>query len=488
MVERATNASHRHQWLEIPVYPSLLTAVVVINVFVDHGSPLVGLWRPLVVSIGAVVVVQLVLTLILRNRHAAAYGTAVASLTLLGLELVAIVSLLGLLMAVVVRVRRRHKPAVRWEMATRFGQLTCGLMFVLAVGSLLIASPYWPGRHPARTACATGPDIYLILLDGHPRSDTIRDQLGGDPDGFLRDMAALGFVEAPRARSNYNTTYLSLISVFTGSQVNDLVDDSDVNATLPRSLLEDGPMLDVFREAGYMIWTIPSPFTSVALQTADEYVDTGQVTDFELSLLRRSSVAMFFPEQVRAWAMDQHRDRIQGAFEAIAAVAGRPSACSRLLFAHVMSPHPPVAFAADGSDVEGLACFPQACNLSAYDPNEQRAAFAGQIEYVDHRVVETVRTIQAESRFPPVIVVFSDHGGRHDVLDRRENLRSLLLTSTPGHDHVFPDDATLVNLLARLANAYLGTSVSLASEESYWRDIRQSSNAGLLSFEQVDDD
>jgi hypothetical protein len=84
-----------------------------------------------------------------------------------------------------------------------------------------------------------------------------------------------------------------------------------------------------------------------------------------------------------------------------------------------------------------------------------------------------------------VIVVFSDHGSRHDLSDQAENLRTLLLTSTPGQTGVFPDDATPVNYLARIANAYLGTSLPLASEESYWLDIRAEGEESVFDYERV---
>ena len=73
---------------------------------------------------------------------------------------------------------------------------------------------------------------------------------------------------------------------------------------------------------------------------------------------------------------------------------------------------------------------------------------------IDSEVLGIVAAIQDHATRPPVIVVFSDHGRRHDLQDSVELLRSLFLTSTPGQPGIFPDDATPVNFLARLSNAY----------------------------------
>ena len=57
---------------------------------------------------------------------------------------------------------------------------------------------------------------------------------------------------------------------------------------------------------------------------------------------------------------------------------------------------------------------------------------------------------------------------------------SLLLAATPGHPGLFPDDASPVNLLSRLLNAYTTIQVPLSSEEDYWLDTREVERKGLL--------
>jgi hypothetical protein len=69
-----------------------------------------------------------------------------------------------------------------------------------------------------------------------------------------------------------------------------------------------------------------------------------------------------------------------------------------------------------------------------------------------------------------VVIVFSDHGRRHDLGDRDEMIRSLFLSYTPGHPGLFPIDTSPINTLPRILNAYAGLDLPLASEDSYVLD------------------
>jgi hypothetical protein len=243
-------------------------------------------------------------------------------------------------------------------------------------------------------------------------------------------------------------------------------------------------MLDRFRESGYEIVSIPSPFTQASLEAADRVHDSGQVTEFELNLLRQGLLRWIFPDIQRDWAMDQHRERILAGFDRLGKIAAERPPRPRLVFAHFMTPHAPIAFDARGTALPGPACFPLDCSIWA-PPQDDLAIQAAQIAYVDTLIVETVHDIQQRSARPPVIVVFSDHGYRHDYYDETENLRTLLLTSTPGYPDLFPANATPVNYLARIANAYLNGSLDLASEESYWVDVLALDRIGPFAYRRV---
>ncbi|MEX1172005.1 MAG: hypothetical protein WEG56_05260, partial [Chloroflexota bacterium] len=101
------------------------------------------------------------------------------------------------------------------------------------------------------------------------------------------------------------------------------------------------------------------------------------------------------------------------------------------------------------------------------------------------KVVDTVKQIMDSSAEPPVIIVMSDHGHRHDMLDRREPLRSLFMAYTPGHPGLFPSDVSPVNVLTRFLNAYHRTALPLSPESGYFVDGRFLRTLGPLAMDPV---
>jgi hypothetical protein len=98
------------------------------------------------------------------------------------------------------------------------------------------------------------------------------------------------------------------------------------------------------------------------------------------------------------------------------------------------------------------------------------------------RLVAAIRERDREA----AIIIFSDHGYRHDPMDRDESLRNLFMASTPGHPRLFPEDTTLVNVFPTLLNAYFDAGLPLADETSYWVDMSAVATRGVLALERVE--
>jgi hypothetical protein len=303
-------------------------------------------------------------------------------------------------------------------------------------------------------------------------------------------MASLGFEVASDSHSNYDMTVLTLASMLNAGQLPSLVpspprDVYEQFRTLTR-LINRASAVDGLRLAGYEIVTIPSEYQEAALFTADRVIDDGTLTSFEINLLSSGNIPQLIGGLERTWLPGQHRARIAETFDALEALAAERSATPKFVFAHILSPHMPIAYAEDGGPAEPLPCYPNSCSL--FDLGDRYGdALLGperdQIEALNGAVERTVRQIQARSATPPVIVLFSDHGMRNHEADRDEMLRSLFLASTPGHPGLFPDDVTPVNVLPRLLEAYTPVRLPYATEESYWVDIRNVLESGLLNLQ-----
>ena len=60
-------------------------------------------------------------------------------------------------------------------------------------------------------ANGNSPNIYILLLDGYPRADTLAERYDFDNRPFLEELRDRGFDVAERSRTNYMFTQLVLL-------------------------------------------------------------------------------------------------------------------------------------------------------------------------------------------------------------------------------------------------------------------------------------
>jgi hypothetical protein len=468
----------------IPVHPVLFAIAFVMTLFADSTATVEVLPRPLIVAAALALAVQVVLSAVVRDRDLGAYLALIGLLVLAGfLPLALIVIAVPIAVVLSAWVFRRVVPVIPWRRGTElFNVMTAGILVATVITSAtagILTSPAG-ARADLGATVRPGPDVYLILLDGYPRADTLQDDFGFDNAPFLARMEGLGFEVADESRSNYNATILTLASMLNGRQLHEvpvLGNPSKTNRLSQYRLLEQainqGEMLDEFRALGYEVVTVPSPFSNVTLWSADRVLADGTVTEFEASVLQAGLLPAILSDAQRTLIAASLRDRVGSTLDRTVDLAAERTDRPKFVLSHVMSPHTPVLFTADGSPLEGPACFPQACGIFdlGWGDDAVDAAMAGQVEHLNGIVEDAVEGIIEASESPPVIVVFSDHGHRQLESDGQEMVRSLLMASTPGQAGLIPGDATPVNILPRILNGYHDRSIPMTSEESYVADI-----------------
>ena len=74
-------------------------------------------------------------------------------------------------------------------------------------------------------------------------------------------------------------------------------------------------------------------------------------------------VPRLFSRSQAEWLQQQERDRIHAAFAALKTLPASAGERPLFVFAHVMSPHAPIIFDADGGPVPPPDCLPATCEL-----------------------------------------------------------------------------------------------------------------------------
>ena len=482
--------------LEWPLYPSLLAAWIVLSQYAAVLPDPAAVTRPLVIAVVAATAVTLIGWASTRRRHfaglvGASIILAVASkpvvstiAELASVQPIASLVLVGALVAAVIVGTRiivgiRPSASRLTRMANSVVLLGLGIATVQVVMALSSDQP----SESSPTVVPTGelPDIYVLIPDAYPGAATLERVFGHDNEPFLRALETRGFTVDRESHSNYWFTSLTLASML---QMRHVVDDPAYSQLLDgaegfhpgwRQQLNSNVAFEVLRQHGYEIHATDSGWEELAFRSADAFVDSDAFNDLEVALMRGTYVGDILDVVGPGIVTSSYRQLVTDAFEAIELHATAASDRPRFLLSHLPAPHRPFGFDEEGEPVEwdDIDAFhgvtPERMEVS---PEAYGALQVGQIRWMNDRLLSTIDTILTESEGTAVILLLSDHGpGNHQpgmagINDAAALFRNLFAARTPG-ETPFEAPTTPVSALSRLFNAYFGTALPIASNQTY---------------------
>jgi hypothetical protein len=469
----------------VPIFPIAMAVAWILEAFAGSGDPLPHLWWPLIITALAVVVITGVVWFAGRRRP--------LPLLLVGIFVLLFLKawpLVGAVLAVMVwrlaldaSRRWSHRPPMTTPAGVQAVNLanTFGLvLLVVALISVAFSGVEVFAHETAErgTATPSAPNIYFVLLDGYPRQDSL-EALGIDNGPFIQDLEGRGFDSAPRSHTNYHNTLLTLTSMLNGQYLADLPELSLPAGTFPgeeRQLhraLNNARLLDDLRSHGFEIIASPSPYGPAALFSADVVMAHGTINHFDQRIISRTFtddlLSVVTPGLVDGWLQDAVLEPIAD----VELVAADRPATPHFLFAHVLSPHPPFLFDADGDVPKVEACYVAGCSLWTTERKvlsiseaDYQQLLAEQVEFINERILEMVDVVADEDP-TGVVVLFGDHGIRFDAGVSVEYFRNFFAARTPGHEDLFPADVSPVNVLSAIENAYLNTNFPIRDYEAW---------------------
>ena len=195
-----------------PLYPAIAVGSHVLSQASFYGVPITAAFRPMAVIVAIMLAAQLLLAT-LFGRHRGSYVAATA-VTFIGGAIFTCLALLAVAVArLVLRIRSRAKVPT-WLSTTRgLNVLSAALLMVTLVSAwtsetFVLADA---DTHTGQPSLGL-PNIYVLMLDGYPRSDTL-DGWDYDNEPFLGRLEALGFEISHASHSNYMETWLSVASM-----------------------------------------------------------------------------------------------------------------------------------------------------------------------------------------------------------------------------------------------------------------------------------
>jgi len=245
-------------------------------------------------------------------------------------------------------------------------------------------------------ALAALPDIYYIIPDSYPRADVLLETFGHDNTPFLDALKERGFHVVGDAHSNYPKTQMSLAS----SMDLDYLDPEQLKAewdeALPNFVAQiwDNKVMDFLESRGYEFPTFSSGVAATEINTG-RFVkpDTFLLTELQQVYLGMTPLR----SPVERFSRSSEANRVLFVLDELGKV--RRGDKPMFVFAHMMTPHMPHNFDAEGN------------SLSETPPYYE--GFRDAVVCINDRFLTMIDRIRA--RQPnSVIIIQGDHGCRSD--------------------------------------------------------------------------
>jgi hypothetical protein len=384
----------------------------------------------------------------------------------------------------------------------RLPQLTFGLN-VVAVILVAIASativPYEISRTrpdishapPVSASTDTAPsrDIYFVVLDRYGSADAIERRFGITDNDLYGWLEERGFQVPANSHANYRATDFSLAATLNMRYLDDLTRDvgrASSDRTPAQNMIREHEVGRFLQSQGYRYYQIASwfgPTRSIAI--VDENLVYGEASEFETVL--NDLTIMPAIDRIRGVVSaepterDRHREGTLFGFRQLRRVATAPG--PKFVFAHVLLPHDPYVFKADGSPL----------SKEEATGKPERQLYSDHLAYTNAQIKDFVASLLAgpeETR--PIVIIQGDEGplmcqGVDCVRNTPEYLRirlgNLVAMYLPGVDAVLPDTFSSVNTFRVVFREYFGADLEPLPDRSFtWPD-----NDHLYDFRDVTD-
>lgn len=312
------------------------------------------------------------------------------------------------------------------------------------------------------------PHILYLVLDGYAGAGVLDEIYGFSNESFLGHLESKGFFVARDSHSNFAHTFLSLASTLNLDYLQDLVEPKRLQGrdmTAPRLLIRDNAVVSALKTLGYQYVHFSSGWIPTnENRNADIENPCGKGREF-LRLLNRSTALRILG--VRG-LLGRREHLVLCSFEVIPKMLKGSEPV--FVFAHVMAPHPPLIFAADGTHLDD---FPD--GIPAWTPRER---YLGQLQFVNTKVRLLLEELPLENE-NLIVVIQSDHGPhvKLDASERsgREHLEVaarmgiLNAVKLPGGDYskLYPSVSS-VNTFAVIFSELFGSRAGLKPDRSFY--------------------
>ena len=312
------------------------------------------------------------------------------------------------------------------------------------------------------------PNIYYIILDGYTSNRNLNEFYNFDNSEFLNFLKNNNFYIANDSKSNYALTFLSFASSLNMNYINYLSNKIGLNSkdrTLPYEMIQNNKVMRYLKSKGYKFVHFSSGWGATNRnKCADLEYNYSAPTELFLVLINMTILKPFI--KISA---EPARERILDTFSQLAEVQNNVES-PYFVFAHIVAPHPPYLFDAEGELVKNTDI--------EMDGGvwQQEQLYLGQLTFINKKVKILIDKILSESDSPPIIILQADHGtassGGLEMPTKelmRERMGILNAYYFPlGYDKMLYESITPVNSFRIIFKYYFKETMELLEDKSYF--------------------
>lgn len=271
------------------------------------------------------------------------------------------------------------------------------------------------------------PDVYYLLFDRYTSAEVLRNNFNYDNSDMIDTLRSKGFVTRDRAYSNYPFTAPSASSTMAMNYLTDFKNKFNDNrkwkSLFPyRSILNNPPIAQVLKQNGYSYNQISSwwDFTRLGIKSdtnpaiSFRFQVLGEkfyLSDLQRDILHKSILSPWFKKGITVgdkkiikYDLDRNPqenfDAQISSLKAVADISDRSQ--PQYTFAHILAPHPPYVFDADGK-------WPAYDGEANDNGADEKVKYTNELTYINRRIKQLIEHIQQKSP-QAVIILQADEG------------------------------------------------------------------------------
>ena len=325
----------------------------------------------------------------------------------------------------------------------------------------------------------SSPDIYVIILDGYARQDVLQDIYKHDNSEFIRALEKQGFYVAKDSHSNYVQTPYTMAS-FWNLDYLQTWDSSYEYAQYLYEPIQPNRVFSLLDEIGYTTVSFEQAVYYAEIKNSDVYLSAFlPLNNFETLLLVDSPLeplSNIFDLGLPLYTYKTHRQRMLYQLETLKEIPASISG-PKIVYAHIMAPHPPFVFSQNGDIRESEQPYTLAEGTESQGGMEEyQNGYQEQVKFINQEMIKVVDAILKKSESPPVILLMGDHGPASMfqwdpqapgcLWERTSNLYAILLPGYENDNPLYPSISP-VNTFRVIFNTYFGTDLPLLEDKSY---------------------